>query len=345
CDMVMDFLEKKGFVKSEVLKDGRIGRPPKVYRPLPVELDYDKSHEIEGESLANILTPPMAEYPLGVGGLIIDPSHRKTISVEYPLVYPPTQEIYQQDGKIPTGTQKTCQNGHTHTHTNAKVSENHQEICLTFLRELRDEELVKVRELVKACETPEGLPLVIEVSGQRMETGLRVSLAIAQQKELRGLGVEVVPPAEVVPLSAPTVPVPETEPEETHEEVPPRPAVPEPEETQYTDRKTHKEKEELGILSTMANRQQEKLTAKALRERFLREKGHEIEEFLRRLPKELPTTQGEFLEVMERVYREWKSWTGDDNYWFFYAESRKTWELYHFALPSDSPLLEVKFEA
>jgi len=77
----------------------------------------------------------------------------------------------------------------------------------------------------------------------------------------------------------------------------------------------------------------------------LREKGHEIEEFLRRLPKELPTTQGEFLEVMERVYREWKAWTGDDDYWFFYAESRKTWELHHLALPSDSPLLEVKFKA
>ncbi len=372
CDMVMDFLEKKGFVKSEVLKDGRIGRPPKVYRPLPVELDYDKSHEIEGESLANILTPPMAEYPLGVGGLIIDPSHRKTISVEYPLVYPPTQEIYQQDGKIPTGTQKTCQNGHTHTHTNAKVSENHQEICLTFLRELRDEELVRLREIVSRYETPDGIELILEVGGQRVETGLKVSLAIAQQKELRGLGVEVVPPVEVVPeetheevppveevpLSAPTVPVPEAE-EVPEKAVPPAPAVPpaEPkpqrkpdrtqakEETANNHRKTHKEKEELGILSTMANRQQEKLTAQALRERFLREKGHEIQEFLRRLPKELPTTQGEFLEVMEKLYREWKAWTGDDDYWYFYAETKKTWELHHFALPSDSPLLEVKFTA
>ncbi len=42
---------------------------------------------------------------------------------------------------------------------------------------------------------------------------------------------EAVPPVEEVPLSAPTVPVPETETEETHEEVPPAPAVSEPEET------------------------------------------------------------------------------------------------------------------
>ncbi len=64
-------------------------------------------------------------------------------------------------------------------------------------------------------------------------------------EEVVPLGVEVVPPVEVVPeetheavppveevpLSAPTVPVPETETEETHEEVPSAPAVSEPEET------------------------------------------------------------------------------------------------------------------
>ncbi|MEM1642620.1 MAG: hypothetical protein QXI85_07540, partial [Desulfurococcaceae archaeon] len=280
---VMGYLEKKGLVESFFQKGQGRGRPSKGYRltekakELSTSLDtqgfevgqnpilrsepYPKTPETEAVieknsqigSMNKIIYNnfPPGEASLGVGGLKTPPDTLYTGDTPYTgknssssqTSFSQTDEKIDtgfsfsqtQDEKVDTETQKelTERNGHAHT----------DEIRLVFLRELRDDELVKVRELVGAYETPEGLPLVIEVSGQRMETGLRVSLAIAQRKELRGLGVEVVPPVEVVPeetheavppveevpLSASTVPVPETEPEETHEEVPPRPAVPEPE--------------------------------------------------------------------------------------------------------------------
>ncbi|MEM3427049.1 MAG: hypothetical protein QW212_02135, partial [Nitrososphaerales archaeon] len=168
CDMVMDFLEKKGFVKSEVLKDGRIGRPPKVYRPLPVELDYDKGHEIEEESLANILTPPLAEHLLGVGGLKTTPD-----DIDTP----------DNPDKLDTGENISS---FPFPQTDEKVDTGFS------FSQTQDEKVDTGRNGEDPLVVPETEP---------EETH------------------EVVPPVEEVPLSAPTVPVPETEPD-PDEEIP-----------------------------------------------------------------------------------------------------------------------------
>jgi len=354
CDRVMDWLEKKGLVESFTLNNTG-GRPAKVYTLT------EKARELGSveKTLAIYNNSPLGGASLEVGGFTETTDLTKPLDLPVDLTKPvvsetissssPTSSSLQaQDEKVDTEL-----NGYTHT----------EEIKLVFLRELQDEELLTVKELVSRYENPEGIELILEVSGQRIETGLKVSKDITQiQEKLRGLGVEVIsPPAEELPEDIhPTVPpeevvlpevvLPQSKGTPTNgvvHAVPPLSEVVPPakriQETTNNHRKTHEEKDLLGELSTMANRQQEKLTAQALRERFLRERGHEIEEFIRRLPRELPTTQREFLEVMERVYKEWKAWTGDGDYWYFYAESRKTWELHHFSIP-ELPLLEIKQE-
>ncbi len=208
----------------------------------------EKNSQIENMNKLNY-NNSLQRASLGVGGFIettnlpkpVDPGLTKPVEeVDNPTK---SSGFAKPVDKLPGEYKTDCQTDYQtdpelkEVYETHEVSGNYQEVRLVFLRELQDDELVRVRELVSRYENPEGIELILEVSGQRLETGLRVSLAITQLRELRELGVEVaieethepsadLPTEEVLPPEA-VLPQEETlEPayETAYEKTPPAPS-------------------------------------------------------------------------------------------------------------------------
>ncbi len=211
CDRVMDWLEKKGLVESFTLNNTG-GRPAKVYTLTEKAMELWSMEK----TLAIYNNSPEGGVFLEGVGIVAPKTPEKTFSETTSL------EL------LSSSSQPFAKTSSSGTFLNGKP----ERLKLVFLRKLQDEELLRVRELVRKHETPDGIELILEVSGQRMETELKVSLDILREK-LRELGVEIVVP-EAVPPPPPAVPpavpgdVPEEGLEEAFEVVPDLEIVPPP---------------------------------------------------------------------------------------------------------------------